>query len=440
MSTSNKTTILQHNERLSVLVDTVENLPDAEEITLESLEVTKNGTYTPDDGVDGFDEVIVSIPTTTQAAPAITVNTDGLITATATQTEGYVQAGTKSATKQLTTQGAKTITPSTLDQIAISQGVYATGNVTVQGDSNLIGANIVKGKSIFGVAGTAETGGGSGGSTDLEDAIVSGTITEYTNDRVTSIGNYAFYSCTTLTTANFLACTLIGNYAFYSCTTLTTANFPACTSIGNSAFYNCRSLATVNFPVCTSIGNSAFCNCAKLTSVNFPACTLIGMNAFYSCTTLTSVNFPVCTSISQSAFCNCSKLTTVNFPVCTLIGLSTFQSCKSLTTVNFPVCTCISARAFYSCTTLTTANFPACISIYGDVFHGCCKLLSLYLNASSVCTLGTSSAFSSTPIAGYTTSTNGVLGSIFVPASLVDAYKTATNWTYFADRITAIPA
>ena len=53
-----------------------------------------------------------SMPTATQATPGITVSSGGLITASATQSAGYVAAGTKSATKQLTTQSAKTITPS----------------------------------------------------------------------------------------------------------------------------------------------------------------------------------------------------------------------------------------------------------------------------------------------------------------------------------------
>jgi hypothetical protein len=32
---------------------------------------------------------------------------------------------------------------------------------------------------------------------------------------------------------------------------------------------------------------------------------------------------------------------------------------------------------------------------------------------------------------------DGQYGSVFVPASLVTAYQQATNWNYFADRITA---
>lgn len=72
-----------------------------------------------------------SVATTTQATPNITVNSSGLITASATQSAGYVSAGTKTATQQLTIQPPTTITPSSLAQTAVPQGRYTTGAVTV---------------------------------------------------------------------------------------------------------------------------------------------------------------------------------------------------------------------------------------------------------------------------------------------------------------------
>ena len=90
-----------------------------------------------------------SVDTATQATPSISVSTSGLITASATQSAGYVSSGTKSATKQLTTQAAKTITPSKSSQTAVSSGVYTTGAVTVSGDSNLVAGNIKNGTTIF---------------------------------------------------------------------------------------------------------------------------------------------------------------------------------------------------------------------------------------------------------------------------------------------------
>ncbi|MBQ8396715.1 MAG: hypothetical protein IJX53_00775 [Clostridia bacterium] len=72
-----------------------------------------------------------AMPSVTQATPSISVSSGGLITASATQAAGKVAAGTKSATKQLTVQAAKTVTPTTTEQVAVAAGVYTTGAVKV---------------------------------------------------------------------------------------------------------------------------------------------------------------------------------------------------------------------------------------------------------------------------------------------------------------------
>ena len=107
-----------------------------------------------------------------------------------------------------------------------------------------------------------------------------------------------------------------------------------------------------------------------------------------------------------------------------------FYNCTNLTSVSFPACINIGVSAFRSCSSLTSANFPACINIGSSAFQFCSGLSSIYLLTSSVCTLANSNAFSGTSI--WSTR-----GSIFVPASLVDSYKAATNWTFFSNRIFA---
>lgn len=72
-----------------------------------------------------------SVATATQATPSVSVDANGKITASATQSAGYVAAGTKTGTKQLTTQAAKTVTPTESSQTAVASGIYTTGAVSV---------------------------------------------------------------------------------------------------------------------------------------------------------------------------------------------------------------------------------------------------------------------------------------------------------------------
>lgn len=99
-------------------------------------------------------------PRVEAATPIIDVSAEGLITATTEQEAGYVPGGTKSATQQLTTQAAKTVTPGTTNQTAVASGRYTTGDVDVAGDANLKAENIAEGVSIFGVTGAHSGGGG----------------------------------------------------------------------------------------------------------------------------------------------------------------------------------------------------------------------------------------------------------------------------------------
>lgn len=94
-------------------------------------------TITADTGYDGLSSVTVAaITTTSQAIPQVSINSEtGLITATATQSEGYVEAGTKRGTLQLTTKATTTYSPSTSDQY-IQAGTYLTGLVTIEGMTN----------------------------------------------------------------------------------------------------------------------------------------------------------------------------------------------------------------------------------------------------------------------------------------------------------------
>ena len=64
---------------------------------------------------------------------------------------------------------------------------------------------------------------------------------------VTSIGDGAFLSCTSLASISLTSATIIGAQAFNSCISLTSISLPAATSIGTFAFFNCANLTSVTF-------------------------------------------------------------------------------------------------------------------------------------------------------------------------------------------------
>lgn len=130
------TPIENNTEELQELLRLANNLPEATDAPVFQEKTvsptTETETYTPDPEYDGFSSFTVNaMPTAEQATPSVSVSDSGLITASATQEAGYVSAGTKFSTKQLTTQGAKAITPSTSAQTAVASGVFTTGAVTV---------------------------------------------------------------------------------------------------------------------------------------------------------------------------------------------------------------------------------------------------------------------------------------------------------------------
>ena len=150
-------------------------------------------------------------------------------------------------------------------------------------------------------------------------------------DSVTRIGYYAFENCSSLKEINVQPnnenyCSIDGNLYNKDCTILiqyaigkTAASFvipDSVTSIGDYAFFKCSSLTSVTIgDSVTSIGNDAFFSCSSLTSVTIgDSVTSIGNDAFFSCSSLTNVTIPdSVTSIGHSVFYGCSSLTSVTF-------------------------------------------------------------------------------------------------------------------------------
>ena len=145
-------------------------------------------------------------------------------------------------------------------------------------------------------------------------------------NNVTSIGNYAFYHCSGLTSIIIPnSVTSIGKGAFHICYGLTSMKIESgntkydsrdnCNAIietaSNTLIFGCKNTTIPNSV--TSIGDNAFYYCSSLTSITIPnSVTSIGDYAFYDCSNLTSVTIGnSVTSIGNWAFSGCFKLTSV---------------------------------------------------------------------------------------------------------------------------------
>ena len=180
---------------------------------------------------------------------------------------------------------------------------------------------------------------------------------------VTNIGYGAFHYCDNLNTVRINSDAILSSHRmndlFYQVKKYIIGD--DVTSIGDYAFCDCSSLTSVTIPnSVTSFGGSAFRDCSSLTSVTIPnSVTSIGENAFYGCSSLTSVTLPnSITIIEDRTFYGCNSLTSVTIPnnVISIDG-SVFEGCSSLTSVTIP---------------------QSVTNIYNSAFYGCSSLLNVY--------------------------------------------------------------
>ena len=164
------------------------------------------------------------------------------------------------------------------------------------------------------------------GSGCFQDLKIKSVVIPYS---VTSIGNGAFYYCTSLTLITIPdSVTKIGNRAFALCYSLTSINVAENNNIYSSVdgvLFNKDKTVLIQYPEgkvdieytipnsVTSIGCEAFRGCKSLTTISIPeSVTIIGHGAFYNCTSLTTLTIPdSVTSIGEYAFSLCTNLSSV---------------------------------------------------------------------------------------------------------------------------------
>jgi len=121
-----------------------------------------------------------------------------------------------------------------------------------------------------------------------------------------------------------------------------------------------------------------------------------------------------------------------SFQNATSIGLSAFRFQYLLKSVYLPNCSYVGTDAFQSCSNLEVLIFYKDALQFGySCFQDCVKLEQLWLMGNSVAKAG-SYMFIRTPMSD--SSYLGHFGSIYVPASLLNDYITAKNWSLYSKR------
>ncbi len=228
--------------------------------------------------------------------------------------------------------------------------------------------------------------------------------------------------------------TSIGDKAFLFCENLKSVKMPnKITEIGAFSFYGCINLKEVNIPTSLiAIEDYLFSKCEKLSGIEIPSSvTSIGEAAFYGCKSLADIQIPNSVrSIGSYAFAECTGLTNIELPSSiTKISWSAFDDCTSLKSVNIPnSVTTIEDYAFADCINLSSIDIPSSVTSIGSAaLKGCKSLDNITIRSTNMIEF-------KLDLLAETTNLNH----IYVPANLLDKYKTSEGWKDFADKIEAI--
>ncbi|HIZ02605.1 MAG TPA: leucine-rich repeat protein [Candidatus Bacteroides merdipullorum] len=256
----------------------------------------------------------------------------------------------------------------------LSGRVYVTGTIN-NDDLNALTDKLASVTHLYIVAESGVTGGLT---VPTQFAFLNTSLQAVAILHATSIGDYAFSSCTSLTSIDLPKAETIGDYAFDNCASLTSIDLPKAETIGDNTFGVCTNLESIDLPQATGIGSSAFQGCSGLTSIDLPAAETIGDYAFDNCASLTSIDLPKATSIGSNAFNMCSSLTSIDLPAATRIGSYAFYSCEKLGNINLPAANDIGIEAFAYCTSLKNIAVPS-TTVGSNIFYRSSTTTTLFL-------------------------------------------------------------
>jgi hypothetical protein len=251
--------------------------------------------------------------------------------------------------------------------------------------------------------------------------------------RVTSLSDDAFVRAT-IKSIDISNVSHIGGNAFLYSNLEGDFILPKLTAIEGAAFRGTKikSFVAENLiSISNASGNGGvFHDCKSLTDVSIPSATFIGKDAFVNATSLTSVEMQNVETIGKYAFRNTGLTGDLILPKLNAVGSAAFRETKI---TSFVAKNLVSIEgndggggAFVNCPILAYVELEAITSIGMDAFAGCPSLKDVIIRAITPPTLG---------VYAFNNSKNAT---IYVPDASLEAYKTATNWNTYADRIKGI--
>ena len=211
-------------------------------------------------------------------------------------------------------------------------------------------------------------------------------------------------------------------------TSISQSDLSSIEEIGDHAFYSCEKLSSVTFPSnITKIGSYAFTACSSLRSVLIPSTvTEIRAHAFSGCSSLSSVGLAEgITTIYDRAFQSTAIKSIIIPSTVKTLGLGTFAYCSSLSSVTLPEgLPELAGSMFTNCQKMTSLTVPSTVTRIGsNVFQYADYIRTIILKRT-------------TPPTILASTWTDKITSFIVPKGCGDAYKSATNWSAYADKIT----
>lgn len=242
-------------------------------------------------------------------------------------------------------------------------------------------------------------------------------LTEEDAAKVTTIGT-TFKGNTEITSFNelrhFTRVTSLVSQAFYGCKSLRSINLSFVKKLNGYAIFADTPLECVVLGDLIYIGEAVFKNCSAASFMGGLPQTIttisVGYN-FYNCENLTgALVLPNVANIPANCFLNTGIERVLDLGATQTLGGSAFEKCTKLSVAILP----------YGTSKMTY-----------NTFNGCSSLNTIICKASVPPSISEGNNFRGTPIEAGN-------GYIYVPNASLEAYKTATNWNAYADRIKGI--